>query len=58
MLPKPKAIRDASLISQLVPSVAALVVPVLVNASIWGHQASMVCARMLTSGTFTRAHQS
>ena len=44
-LRNPKALRASSLISRLMPSLAALVMPVRMNASIWGHHASMVAAR-------------
>ena len=36
-LRNPKALRASSLISRLMPSLAALVMPVRMNASIWGH---------------------
>ncbi len=49
-LRNPKAIRAASLIIRLVPSVPALVILVSQKAWIWGHQASTVRARRVASG--------
>ena len=46
------------LMSRLSASVAALVMPVSMNARICGHHASMVLARVVTSGTSARPHQS
>jgi hypothetical protein len=53
---KPKALRASSLISRLTPSLAALVMPVRMNASICGHHAWMVLARRCSSGVSVSAH--
>lgn len=54
----PNAIRAASLTILFVASVLALVMPVSMKARICGHHASIVRARVVTSGTSARAHQS
>jgi hypothetical protein len=45
------------LISRLVPSVRALVSPVVRNTSIAGHQVSIVSAKVVGSGMSASAHQ-
>ena len=57
-LRNPNAIRAVSLTILLLASVRALVMPVSMNARICGHHASIVRARVVTSGTSARAHQS
>lgn len=43
---------------RLMPSVRALVTPDWMNASIAGHQVSIVLARVLSSSILAAAHQS
>lgn len=49
-LRKPQASRATVLMTRLVPSEPALVMPVRMNTRIWGHQAYTVVARRSSSG--------
>jgi hypothetical protein len=54
---KPQAARFTCLINRFVPSVRALVIPVVRNTSIAGHQVSIVSASVVSSGMSASAHQ-
>lgn len=56
-LRKPNALRAASLIARLMPSLLALLSPVSMNASTSGYRRSAVTASCLTSGMSEPAHQ-